>query len=512
MKLPDRGKEAIRAPYRPFPHARIVFESDALAEAIRPCGRFRSPLSWSGRMRLRSELRALSAGPIGERLILADAAPLNWEILVRYLHAEGIIDSPRFAFDQLENDMPKRPSVRLTAHSGMSDTDGREVSRYGFGSAATAEEAMSRAVGEVLERYSLSTYRRADLIEAPYKEARAWRVRPMDIFALNDFLPWQKEMFPNLARADSRPVAWVRGFEFPSGAPVHLPAQLVYWNYRFREGEMALGEPNTNGGAGHFTRDEAILSGLLELIQRDGFLIYWLNNLPPKRIDPSTIVDTEIKDLLQYLRRYRLDAYFLNTTTDIGVPSCACFLVDQRAPGGPLVTVGGAAGFSLRELITQSAGEALAVHGGVAGRDTYRLPERYRPFSSWRVGRDERLTLWRGEEMFGRLRQFLEGPLQSFEGFIGEAAWQDTPAKRLAYIVHRLKRLGAGYEIYYREARHPALERLGYHAVKVIVPKLVSLYLRENMAPLSASRLRDVPEALGYKAAEQPNLWPHPFP
>ncbi len=445
-------------------------------------------------------------------LNLTSGAPANWQDLVDYLREERITDSPRFEFSSQRADLPKSISVRLASRSDFSDTDGNEVTRFGFGSTTSPEETLSRAVGELLERYCLSVYRRKDLSALSYRDAVARRKRPLNILELNDFSPWQKENRPQLGRSSDRVVRWVLGKNIVTGASALLPAQLIYWNYRFDADEMILGEPNTNGGAGHFTRDEAIRSALLELIQRDGFLIYWLNQLPPKRIDTSTIIDPEIKTFLAYLRRYRLEYHFLNVTTDLGVPACVCVLVDHSAPGGPLIGIGGAAGFSLKELIMQSADEAISIIGGAIDHEPYRLPKAYVPFKNSSVGRSERLSLWRGREMYERFEFFLQGPLQSFEGFMGDTTWHDTPAKQLSYILSRLASLGEGYEPYVYEAEHPILQALGFHVVKVIVPRLVSLYLRERMAPLGALRLKETPKKLGYEAAESPNPWPHPFP
>ena len=506
---PKHGREEIRMPFVPFSRA-LRLESEVLDETLRPCSRFKSPLSWEERMDVRIAQLGSKMSSRKNAVLVTDGIPLNWSALVRYLHARGITDSTRFSFPSIRNDAPKNFSVRLSPRSDTTDTDGRVVGRHGFGSTSSSEESMSRAVGELLERYSLSVYRRDSLYKASFNEART-KHRVLDIHALNDFLPWQKEKFPAYVRGADRMIRWVSGRELLSDTEALIPAHLAYWNYKFEKNEMALAQPNTNGGAGHFTRDEAILAALLELIQRDGFLIYWLNSLSPKVLDVSTIVDTEIKDFLKYLRRYRLEYYFLNITTDIGVPACACILIDT-AGEEPIVTVGGGSGFSLKELIFQSAGEALAIHAGVSSRAAHILPDTYEPFVDAKMGRDERLSLWRGRNMHERFKFFISGARQSFEGFMGEVVRHDTPAKQLAYILGRFRQLGAGYEAYIFEAAHPVLKTLGYTAVKAVVPRLMHLYLNEHMATLAAPRLRDVPPKLGYTPAATLNPLPHPFP
>ena len=496
-------------PFVPFSRA-VRLESEVLDEALRPCSRFKSPLSWEERMDVRLAQLGAKMSSRTDAVLFTDGVPPNWSALVRYLHTQGVTDSTRFSFPSIRNDAPKNFSVRLSPRSDTSDTDGRVVGRHGFGSTSSSEESMSRAVGELLERYSLSVYRRDSLYAASFDEARA-KHRALDIFALNDFLPWQKEKFPAYVRTGDRMIRWVSGRELLSDTEALIPAHLAYWNYKFESDEMVLAQPDTNGGAGHFTRDEAILAALLELIQRDGFLTYWLNSLSPKVLDVSTIVDAEIKDYLKYLRRYRMDYYFLNITTDIGVPSCACVLIDATGDE-PIITVGGGSGFSLKELIYQSAGEALAIHAGVSSRIAHVLPDAYVPFTNPKMGRNERLSLWRGREMLEQFRFFISGARQSFEGFMGEMGWHDTPAKQLAYILGRFRQLGAGYEAYVFEAAHPVLKTLGYTAVKAVVPRLMHLYLNEHMATLAAPRLRDVPQKLGYSPAETLNPLPHPFP
>ena len=496
-------------PFVPFSRA-LRPESEVLDEILRPCSRFKPPLSWEERMDARIAQLGSKMSSRKDAVLFTDGTPLNWSLLVRYLHAQGVTDSTRFSFPSIRNDVPKTFSVKLSPRGDTADTDGRAVDRHGFGSTSSPEESMSRAVGELLERYSLSVYRRGSLYRASFDEART-KCNVLDIYALNEFLPWQKEKFPAYVRVGNRPITWVSGRELLSGAETLIPAQLAYWNYTFESDEMILAQPDTNGGAGHFTRDEAVLAALLELIQRDGFLIYWLNSLSPKVLDVSTIVDAEIKDFLHYLRRYRMEYYFLNITTDLGVPACACVLVDA-AGEEPIITVGGGSGFSFKELIFQSAGEALAIHASVSSRVARVLPDMYEPFTDPKMGRDGRLSLWRGHKMLERFRFFISGARQSFEGFMGDAVWCDTPTKQLAYILDRFRARGAGYEAYVFEATHPVLKTLGYTAVKAVVPRLMHLYLNEHMATLAAPRLRDVPQKLGYTPAETLNPLPHPFP
>ena len=116
-------------------------------------------------------------------------------------------------------------------------------------------------------------------------------------------------------------------------------------------------------------------------------------------------------------------------------------------------------------------------------------------------------------EFTEKYRFFLGGEEKAFsEHAFNFPATFPTERVELNYLIKTVEGLGSGYEVYAYEAKHPVLKTLGYAAAQVIVPQLTPLYLREARAHLGARRLREVPEKLGYRAAEDFNPIPQPFP
>ncbi|MBI5469963.1 YcaO-like family protein [Candidatus Kaiserbacteria bacterium] len=490
--------------------------AEALAELRRPCGRFKSIIPTEETLRSFIAEKAADIDNLGNPFFVSDGTPLNWQRLLAFLHENNVIDAPRFSARHYRNDYPHFfDFFELTPMKSRSLSDGREVFYNGFGGSLDPEEAMSKAVGEVLERYFLSTYKLDTLRAASYAELSK-RERVIDIHQFDFFLDWQKKRFSTLAFDDESVLRWVQGRELQSGVPVYLPAQIVYWNYLRTPPDLPpekmIFMQTTSGSAGHFTKDEATLGALLEAIQREGFLIYWLNNLSPNIIDIETVEDRTLRDFVDCIRRFDFEIYFLNTTTDLAVPSVTCAIVDYNDPDGPVIGIGSSAGFDLKGILMQSAIEALSVTQFVSYDKRYVLPEDYVPFVSTDLARMERLHAWKGPEMEKQFRFFISGKKQSAQAFIGDAGSCSTVDSRLAHIVNLFASLGKGYEIYTYEVKNSILKALGYHVVRAIVPRLVPLYLVEFAAPLKARRLREVPEKIGYKAAEKFNPWPHPFP
>lgn len=503
---------------RAFSNARPIMRmrAEALGEVRRACGRFRSVASTEETLRTFIAEKAADIDTLGDPLFLGNDTPLNWQRLLAYLHEQKVIAAPRFAMRQYRNDYPKLfQFFELAPLKDSAVSDGHGTNYSGFGGSFDREVAMSKAVGEALERYFLCTYKRDALRVSSYADL-ARRVNTLDIRQFDLFLDWQKKRFPRLSFDEKSMLRWVRGREFLTGKSIYLPAQMVFWTYDHapsgQEPEKMLMLQTTSGSAGHFTRDEAALAALLEAIQRDAFLIYWLNSLSPKIIDIDTVEDQQIRNFVAELLRFNLEPIFLNTTSDFAIPMATCVVIDKSDPENPIFSIGSSAGFTLEDTLMSSGIEAVAVQQFVSLNEQHVLPEKYQPFTDVKLGRSERLFSWRGKKMAERFKFFISGKKQSSQEFIGNAPEIDTVQKQLAHVVAECAAKGEGYEIYTYEVKNKILDTLGYHVVRAIVPELVPLYLVESTAPLKARRLHQVPPKIGYTTAKEFNRWPHPFP
>jgi ribosomal protein S12 methylthiotransferase accessory factor len=477
---------------------------------LAPCGRFKSPLSWRDTLEL-TFLQKISSSRIFKRIVAFpnyDILP-NWQILLNYLTQQGVIPAPSFTTVRQRNDFPPTQRIKLSTHITPRLTDGHGVDIYAHGSGANAEEAYSKAVGELLERYTMTLYRTAKLRRGSHNELVRRGAHALDTTQLPAFLPWQKERFGEFAYSNDTQLRWAETTELVTGARAYVPAQLVFWNYNHAAAhEPWLQHATTNGGAGHFTFEESVLSSIYELVERDAYLLFWLNTLSPKRIALDTIDDLAIKERVAAATRHGLKLFFLDTTTDLSIPSCICVVVDDRG-AETKIALGGSAGFDIYKNLRSSLNEALFV----AQHDiSYDLQADYKPFSDRKIGKNERLGVWHKTTMFTHFEFFISGEeiaLQESRHYTCGKTYA-TKQEELEAVKRIFKDKGTGYELYCYRARHPVLTKLGYVITKVIVPKLVPLHLYEHLATLGAQRLQSVPAVLGYTNATL-NPWPHPF-
>jgi ribosomal protein S12 methylthiotransferase accessory factor len=451
----------------------------------------------------------------GESLILCNEMHRKIKPFLKmlgYLKKQNIVS--RFVLkNRRYNDAPHM--YRLVIYPSYVDgtTDGHILNRnFGSSSDTDLTVVFSKAIGEFLERYFLTVYKRDRLVRASLEELHERKKPVLDLSALVTFSRAQQEENPHFRWDKDSVLYWDTVRRFGSNKEFLVPAQLIYWNYIRGEGEPCLQEPNTNGAGGMFTKEGAILSGLYELIQRDGFLIFWLNKLSPPQVDPETIDNDDFQILYQRLRRYGFKIFCVNITTDIGVPSFAVAVVDESGKG-PRLALGAGCHAEPTKALSFGLKEAYSVYTWLRTQKPYVLPTGYRPLADRRLGRAGRLRFWADPSNTDHYGFFISGKKQALLKYsFGIPSAFSSEAEELNCLVKKVESAGYGYEVYYRYINHRLLSRLGYNVVKVLVPQLVPLYLNENRAPLAAPRLKNTAQKLGYNSPREFNPWPHPFP
>ncbi len=114
-------------------------------------------------------------------------------------------------------------------------------------------------------------------------------------------------------------VDWTPVWSFSENRHRYLPTAMLYSMSSEQRGSTRLWA-DSNGCASGNTLEEAILQGLLELIERDAFAIWWYNRLRM----PSVSLDSFDSDYLaaasEFYRRFNRKMWVLDLTGDFGIP------------------------------------------------------------------------------------------------------------------------------------------------------------------------------------------------
>lgn len=147
-----------------------------------------------------------------------------------------------------------------------------------------AEHAYQSAIGEAVERYCGNYMRNAVPEFASYRQ-----LMERDQYALDpdQLVLFSKAMYavpgcPFVPFTRDTRTYWVRGHSLTHDCPTWLPASLVYVNWHISE---YTDGPLTNstyypGIAAGMSREQALMSAIQELIERDSAMVWWMNRQP----------------------------------------------------------------------------------------------------------------------------------------------------------------------------------------------------------------------------------------
>ncbi len=401
--------------------------------------------------------------------------------------------------------------VALASESSVLDGDRLSGGAGGGGYGAVRDRAVAAALGEAIERYSAAHVPDEQLVLATAAELGADAPAP-ERFALFAAEQYRRPGFPFVPFTDSTPVRWVSGRAVADGRVVRLPAQLVYLPWaRLAPGEAPIGYSTSSGLACGATWDEALLAALLELVERDAFMITWYARLSLPRLDWSDDAELHAFDD-RHLAPTRLRHEVVDLSGFLDVPT-ALAVVHADGRGRGELGVGAASAPTVQEAWRKSLAEAYSVRS--SARTLVGLnPDRvFRPDFADVAAFDDHIHLY-GFRAHARRAAFLDASPERRS--VADVAPLEgaAPADRVAAIVRRLD--AAGLEAFAVDVTSADVRDAGLHVARAVVPGLCPLDVRHDARYLGARRLREVPFRLGLRPAplrfDELNPDPHPFP
>jgi ribosomal protein S12 methylthiotransferase accessory factor len=395
--------------------------------------------------------------------------------------------------------------ARLTHVVAVAADAGGTLEPGGAGYAAAPAAARAAALGEALERYAathvpdLPLASAAELVDA---------VDPVR-FAL--FAPEQHAdpAFPFVPFTRRTRVRWAPGRSLTDGRRALVPAQLVYLDEPGGgAGEEPIGYATSSGLACGPSFSSAALSALLELVERDAFLVAWRGRLSLPLLDAGADVG-----LRRWERRYVAAARLHHDVVDLSqvhdVP--VALAVVQDAAGS--LAVGAAAGVTISGAYRKAVAEAYASHGAARRMRSDPETERLAADVSAVATFGDHIRLYALPARAARARFLVEGTQRRPVAEVSPLRGAETD-EQLDALAGGLR--ARGIEAYAVDVTTPDVATLGLHVVRALAPELCPLDVRQDAAFLGGTRLRQAPVDLGLsdrpRRFDELNRDPHPFP
>lgn len=400
----------------------------------------------------------------------------------------------------LYNDEPK-----IFAYTGTYKSRYKKNIDIACGFSFNKKVALMRVLGEGLERYCLEKYNPKISFIGSLENINRDYLDPYSICAFSK-KQLAESNFKKFRIHNKSLFRWTKGFSLKRKKNLLVPAQLVSFNYAPMKNEPTILPPISTGTATGLSLDDAMYRGICEVVERDSFMISYLNKLPSPQINLNSIKDMKIQGILNKLRRYKLEVIVLDITTDLKIPAFAALTLDKTRQG-PSVTIGLKAGFDIKESIMGAIEESLMTRSWVRDKFIYLNPD----YKQEKViqSLEDRAHFWFSVDMIKKLGFWLEN--KNIKKFVPDKL--NSAENKLKKTITSLDK--NKMEIIYVDITHKTIKRNGFWVVRTIIPQLHPLYLDEQYPYYGGKRLYETPIKMKFlrniKKETQLNSIPHPF-
>ena len=212
--------------------------------------------------------------------------------------------------------------------------------RQSAGKGITETQARVGCLGEAIERYSWAYQGDEPRRLASLEELGADAIHPNACMLFSDAqyaAPSARDpgasrwwLVPPPLDPQTR-IEWSPVWSLTAQRRRYLPTMLLYGGYPAPP-DLAYCVGDPSGNAAGNSLEEAVLQGVLELVERDALAIWWYNRVRRPAIALEAVDDPYVRRLVPWHERRGRALWALDLTTDLGIPVVAA--VSRRLGGG----------------------------------------------------------------------------------------------------------------------------------------------------------------------------------
>jgi ribosomal protein S12 methylthiotransferase accessory factor len=201
--------------------------------------------------------------------------------------------------------------------------------RRSGGKGKTDSQAHASALCEALEAYSGCYQGDEATIRATYAELAPPALFPPDCLRFSEAQFSDREVSNATASPvewipqpfdEDRAIDWTPLWSLTERREKYAAAALCYYGYP-QPDDYQFCQADSNGCAAGNTKEEAILQGLMELVERDSVALWWYNRVTRPAVDLDSFAEPYLDALRERYRRDDRDLWVLDITTDLEIPA-----------------------------------------------------------------------------------------------------------------------------------------------------------------------------------------------
>jgi ribosomal protein S12 methylthiotransferase accessory factor len=364
-------------------------------------------------------------------------------------------------------------------------------------------EAALPALGEGLERYCALVYTKEQFIRASAEELGREALN-LDTIPRCSAKALSLPGCPLTAPSKRAPIRWVRALSLLDGRLCYVPAVMVYLYAKYESPHERICFPITTGCAAHTSFERALLSGILEVIERDAISITWLQKLQLSRIE----VDCIPPSLTAYWDRYQrssreVEYSFFDATTNIGIPTVYAL---QTAKANQTLTTLVSCSTALDPARAMAKAMSHSVAAMLAFCNPWPIPDKWEDFTEITHGAS---YMGRPEQAHAFNFLFRSGERRRLSKMPCLASEDEKHALQTVLAILRRERM----DVYAVDLSTDEAIRARLRVVRVIIPGLQPVGFQYRARYLGHARLYEAPAQMGHPVhgEEHLNHWPQPF-
>ena len=283
----------------------------------------------------------------------------------------------------------------------------------------------------------------------------------------------------------------MRGYSLGKKCEVLYPAQAIYLGYQAVTGEEKITYSTTNGCAAGFDRQDTIIKGVLELVERDAIMAHWLWKKSPRKFSK---IPTRVQNAIDEISAGKIKYHFLDLTINTKIP-VAAVIIHNKTGCGYTYSIGASCAASAETAITKAFLEA------VQGKRNLRLdPEKDKGISKKELTNFEKIIPYYSTEKNFKKIKFL---------FSNKEEAQNT-SKTLSNreILCRVMKISGDLLVFEQTTRD--VKQIGLHVIRMVAPGLIQLPVPSTPF-LGAPRINQLRDYFNDDTTAINNE-PHPFP
>lgn len=224
----------------------------------------------------------------------------------------------------------------------MQETKITQFHKWSTGKGITKKQAKASALCEALERYCGIFQGNEPRIQDCFQHLQSSAIHPNDCMLYSDKQYQDRHLLnqkPSLYDHVPEPfnpqatIEWTPVWSLTQQQFRYLPTEYVYSGYRpLNKNQSTYCFGDSNGCAAGYTREEAVLQGFFELVERDSIAIWWYNRIQRPAIALSSFKKASWNVLLNHYKKMGRETWALDITTDLNIPTVVVISRELTSP------------------------------------------------------------------------------------------------------------------------------------------------------------------------------------